>query len=182
MAITAKYACDVLSSRIPLTPNYDEGKTSYISAYGVFEAKNGRKVIVRVADHGTYLFHWADRNEGVDLSQSANYAITFKDRVEIAHKTGINGLSPPVFVVRQYIYTCSLLEERDVQSITDAIIKLMDDGVYTDPFINTPKHAVIWREETNRPPVDITTKVAKQKRRRERRMKDKGSKQAPKKH
>ena len=37
-------------------------------------------------------------------------------------------------------------------------------------------------KETNRPPVDITTKVAKQKRRRERRMKDKGPKQAPKKH
>ena len=87
MAISAKYACDVLSSQIPLTPNYDEGKTAYISAYGVFEAKNGKKVIVRAADHGTYLFHWADRNEGVDLSQSANYAITFKDSVEITHKT-----------------------------------------------------------------------------------------------
>ena len=87
MAITAKYACDVLSSRIPLTPNYDGGKTSYISAYGVFDAKNGKKVIVRAADHGTYLFHWADRNEGVDLSQSANYAITFKDGMEITHKT-----------------------------------------------------------------------------------------------
>ena len=60
MAITAKYACDILSSRIPLTPNYDAGKTAYISAYGVFEAKNGKKVIVRAADHGTYLFHWVE--------------------------------------------------------------------------------------------------------------------------
>ena len=176
MAISAKYACDVLSSQIPLTPNYDEGKTAYISAYGVFEAKNGRKVIVRVADHGTYLFHWTDRNEGVDLSQSANYAITFKDGVEISHKTGILGVSPPVFVVRQYVYSCSLLEDRDIQTIMDAILKLIAEGVYTDPFINTPKHAVIWREETNRPPVDVTTKVAKQKRRKERRILDKGPK------
>ena len=176
MAITAKYACDVLSSRIPLTPNYETGRTSYISAYGVFEAKNGRKVIGRVADHGTYLFHWTDRNEGVDLSQSANYAITFKDGVEITHKTGIHGLRPPVFVVRQYVYACSLLEERDVQDIMGAIMKLIGDGVYTDPFVNTPKHAAIWREETNRPPVDITTKVAKQKRRRERRIMDKSPK------
>ena len=174
MAITAKYACDILSSRIPLTPNYDEGKTAYISAYGVFESKHGKKVIVRAADHGTYLFHWADRNEGVDLSQSANYAITFKDCVEITHKTGIRGVSPPVFVVRQYVYTCKLLEDRDVFAIVDAIRKLIDDGVYTDPFIDTAKHAVIWREETNRASVDITTKVAKQKRRRERKLMDKG--------
>ena len=103
MAITAKYACDILSSRIPLTPNYDEGKTAYISAYGVFEAKNGKKVIVRAADHGTYLFHWVDRNEGVDLSQSANYALTFKDSIEITHKTGIRGVSPPVLSGSMYI-------------------------------------------------------------------------------
>ena len=174
MAITAKYACDVLSSRIPLTPNYDERKISYISAYGVFEAKDGRIVIVRVADHGTYLFHWTDRNEGIDLSRSANYAITFKDHRDVTHKTEIRGVSPPVFVVRQYVYACSLLEDRDVQTIAEAILKLIDDGVYTDPFINTAKHAVIWREETNKPPVDITIKVAKQKRRRERNTMDKG--------
>ena len=179
MAITAKYACDALSGRLPLTPNYDEGKTSYISAYGVFEAKNGRTVIVRVADHGTYLFHWTDKNEGVDLTQSANYAITFKDSIEITHKTGIRGVCPPVFVVRQYVYACSLLEDRDVQTIVEAVMKLIDDGVYTDPFINTSKHAVIWREETNRPPVDITTKVARQKRRMERRIMDKGPEQTP---
>ena len=179
MAISAKYACDVLSSQIPLTPNYDDGKTAYISAYGVFDAKNGKKVIVRAADHGTYLFHWADRNEGVDLSQSANYAITFKDCVEITHKTGIRGVSPPVFVVRQYVYTCKLLEDRDILAIVEAIRKLIDDGVYTDPFIGTSKHAVIWREETNRAPVDITTKVARQKRRRERKQMDRGPQKAP---
>ena len=179
MAISAKYACDVLSSHIPLTPNYNEGKTAYISAYGVFEAKNGKKVIVRAADHGTYLFHWVDRNEGVDLSQSANYAITFKDSIEITHKTGIRGVSPPVFVVRQYVYTCKLLEDRDVLAIVDAIRNLIDNGVYTDPFIDTSKHAVIWREETNRAPMDITTKVAKQKRRRERKQMDSGPEKAP---
>lgn len=94
-------------------------------------------------------------------------------------KTGIRGISPPVFVVRQYVYACSLLEDRDVQTIVEAIMKLIDDGVYTDPFINTSKHAVIWREETNRPPVDITTKVARQKRRRERKTMDKGPEQTP---
>lgn len=179
MAITAKYACDILSSRIPLTPNYDAGKTSYISAYGVFEANNGKKVIIRAADHGTYLFHWADRNEGIDLSQSANYAITFKDSIEISHKTGIHGDRPPVFVVRQYVYACSLLDDTDLPMILEAIMELIGNGVYTDPFINTAKHAVIWREETNKPPVDITTKVAKLKRRRERRRMDNSPEQTP---
>jgi hypothetical protein len=145
MAITAKYACDVLSNRIPLTANYDERKVSYISACGVFEAKDGRIVIVREADHSTYLFHWTDRNEGVDLSRSANYAITVKDHIDVTHKTEIRGVCPPVFVVRQYVYACSLLEDRDVQTIAEAIMKLIDDGVNTDPFINTAKHAVIWR-------------------------------------
>ena len=173
MAISAKYACDVLARRIPMTPNYDESKAAYISAYGVFDTKDGKKVIVRAADHGTYLFHWTERNEGIDLSQSANYAITFKDRIEITHKTGIRGIRPPVFVVRQYVYTCSLLESCDVLAIVDAIMRLIDCGVFTDPFINTPKHAVIWREEPNKPPRDITVRVAKQKRRKERRNKAK---------
>jgi len=84
-----------------------------------------------------------------------------------------------VFVVRQYVYTCKLLEDRDVLAIVDAIRKLIDDGVYTDPFIDTTKHAVIWREETNRAPVDITTKVARQKRRRERKQMDSGPQKAP---
>ena len=166
MAITAKYACDTLSSRIPLTPNYDVGKTAYISAYGVFETKDGKKVIVRAADHGTYLFHWADSNEEIDLAQSANYAITFKDGIAVSHKNDIHGENPPVFVVRQYVYDCSLLDCDDVTAILDAIIELINNGVYSDPFLNTPKHALIWREETNKPPVDLTARVAKQKRRR----------------
>ena len=167
MGITAKYACDVLSERIPLTPNYDSGKTSYISAYGVFESNNGKKVIIRAADHGTYLFHWVDRNEGIDLSQTANYAITFKDNIDIIHNTEISGETNQIFVVRQYVYDCSILDAADVDMIVNAVINLAKDGVYTDPFINTPKHAVIWKEETNSPPKNITTKVAKHKRKRE---------------
>lgn len=169
MAITAKYACDLLSDRIPLTPNYDSGKTAYISAYGVFEAKNGKIVIIRVADHGTYLFHWAEQNAGIDLTQSANFAITFKDRITITHKTGIRGMNPPVFVVRQYVYDCSSLDDTDIDRVLDAINKLIDNGVFADPFIGTPKHAIIWREQTQKKPENITAKVAKQKRRRSRR-------------
>ena len=171
MAITAKYACDILSSSIPLTPNHDCGKASYISAYGVFETKEGKIVIVRAADHGTYLFHWTDRNVGVDLSQSANYAITFKDSIEITHRNSIRGVNPPVFVVRQYVYDCSLLDGDDMETILEAIIKLIGEGTYSDPFIDMPKRAIIWREETNKPPVNITAKVAKQRKRRQRRHK-----------
>ena len=155
-----------------MTPNYDRGKASYISAYGVFETKRGKKVIVRAADHGTYLFHWTDRNVGVDLSQSANYAITFKDSIEITHRTNIRGVNPPVFVVRQYVYDCSLLDGNDMETILGAILKLIDDGTYSDPFIDMPKHAIIWREETNKQPVNITAKVSKQRKRRQRRQKN----------
>ena len=65
------------------------------------------------------------------MSQSANYAITFKDSVEITHKTGIRGVSPPVFVVRQYVYTCKLLEDRDVLAIVEAIKKMTGNEKHT---------------------------------------------------
>ena len=165
MAITAKYVCDFLSSRIPLTPNYAESKTSYISAYGVF-SKGEKRVIIRVADHGTYLFHWVGKNEGIDLTHSANYAITFKDSIKIVHNTTIDAEAPPVFIVRQYIYDCSLLDAEDVVIILHSIINLVHSGVYSDPFIETGKHAIIWRETTNEEPKNITSKVAKQTRRR----------------
>ena len=168
MAVTAKFICDTLSNTIPLTPNYDSRTTSYISAYGIFDTRDGKRVIIRVADHGTYLFHWAEKNSGLDLSQTANYAITFKESIGIIHNTKISGTTAPVFIIRQYVYDCSLLDNNDVALILEAILKLVDEGVYSDPFIETPKHAIIWREESNKPPVDITTRVAKQKRKRER--------------
>ena len=169
MAITAKYACDLLSEKIPLTPNYDDQKTSYISAYGVFDSIKGKKVIIRAADHGTYLFHWIDRNKEIDLSQSANIAITFKDTIDIVHNTTILDISARVFVVKQYVYDCSKLEQDDVDAIYQAVMKLVAEGAYSDPFIGTTKHSFIWKEESNTKPKDITKKVAKQKRRRERR-------------
>ena len=151
---------------IPLTPNYDSRTTSYISAYGVFDTRDGKKVIIRVADHGTYLFHWAEKNSSLDLSQTANYAITFKESIGIIHNTRISGITTPIFVIRQYIYNCHLLDIQDVTLILDSILKLVDEGVYSDPLIGTPKHAIIWREVSNKPPVDITSRVAKQKRKR----------------
>lgn len=174
MGTTAKYACDMMSRKIPLVPNYDNRKSSYISAYGVFIARNGKKVIIRVADHGTFLFHWVERNEGVDLSQTANYAITFKDGINIAHNTRLLDGTSTIFVVRQYVYDCSVLNPVDIDVIVDAVIKLANEGVYTDPFIGTPKHAIIWREGTNKPPMDITARVAKQKRKREQKQRNKG--------
>ena len=173
MAVTAKSICDTLSSMIPLTPNYDSRTSSYISAYGVFDTHDGKKVIIRVADHGTYLFHWAEKNSGLDLSQTANFAFTFKESIGIIHNTKIYGTTAPVFIIRQYVYDCSLLDEYDVTLILDSILKLVDEGVYSDPFIGTTKHAIIWREESNKPPVDITTRVAKQKRKRERKQQKK---------
>ena len=167
MALTAKYVCDTLSGAIPLTPNYDKERTSYISAYGVFDTKQGKKVIIRLADHGTYLFHWVNKNKGIDLSQTANYAITFKESIGITHNTTISGITLPVFIVRQYVYDCSLLEVSDIGLLLNSIMRLIEDGVYSDPFIGTSKHAIIWREISNKPPKDITAKVAKQKRKRQ---------------
>lgn len=168
MAITAKYACDYLSERIPLTPNYDNTKALYISAYGIFDSINGKKVIIRVADHGTYLFHWIDRNKEVDLTHSANIAITFKDEIDITHNTKIHGSPTKIFIVKQYVYDCSKLEQEDVEIIYKSVMRLIADGAYSDPLIETEKHSIIWKEEINKLPKEITNRVAKLRRRRER--------------
>ena len=81
----------------------------------------------------------------------------------------------PSFAVKQYVYDCSLLETEDLDLITNATIKLSKDGVFSDPLIGTSKHASIWKEETNKPPINITTRVAKQKRKRERKKQKKNN-------
>lgn len=76
-----------------------------------------------------------------------------------------NGAEPPVFVVRQYVYNCAVLDTNDINVIISASKKLIVDGVYTDPFEEDgTKHAIIYREKTNEPPKDVTAKTLKKHR------------------
>jgi hypothetical protein len=76
-----------------------------------------------------------------------------------------NGAEPPVFVVRQYVYNCVVLDANDINVIISASKKLIVDGVYTDPFEEDgTKHAIIYREKTNEPPKDVTAKTLKKHR------------------
>ena len=65
-----------------LTPNKDlqSGSTQHISAYGSFPVGNGL-CLIRVADQNTFLYNWIDKNQNIDLTTSANYAITFVDEI-----------------------------------------------------------------------------------------------------
>ena len=163
----ARAIIEKLIKRLSLIPNkaYDEGRESFISAYGVFRV-NGKDVLIRVSDHSTFLYNWIDRNTGVDLSASANYAITFIDKVPLHNKPNtdnlIRGGNTPVFVVRHYIYYCDRLCPDDVDKVVDACVALASSGVYTDPLeTDNQKHCTILRHKTNAPTKNITSQVRK---------------------
>ena len=78
----AKEMIESLFATLHLVPNKDleHGADKNISAYGEFNV-NGRDLLIRVSDHNTFLYNWIENNEDIDLQMSANYAITFVDKV-----------------------------------------------------------------------------------------------------
>lgn len=169
--IKASVAYEMMEKALHLIPSHESNST-YLSAYGVFNLESGDCVAVRAANHGTFLYNWLkmqDKPFNVDLLTSANIAITFLDgSIPFSQNNNIemdNGAEPPVFVVRQYVYNCAVLDTNDINVIISASKKLIVDGVYTDPFEEDgTKHAIIYREKTNEPPKDVTAKTLKKHR------------------
>lgn len=169
--IKANVAYEMMEKALHLIPSH-ESTSTYLSAYGVFNLESGDCVAVRAANHGTFLYNWLkmqDKPFNVDLLTSANIAITFLDgSIPFSQNNNIemdNGAEPPVFVVRQYVYNCAVLDANDINVIISASKKLIVDGVYTDPFEEDgTKHAIIYREKTNEPPKDVTAKTLKKHR------------------
>lgn len=169
--IKASVAYEMMEKALHLIPSH-ESTSTYLSAYGVFNLESGDCVAVRAANHGTFLYNWLkmqDEPFNVDLLTSANVALTFLDgSIPFSHNNNIemdNGAEPPVFVVRQYVYNCAVLDANDINVIISASKKLIIDGVYTDPFEeDSTKHAIIYREKTNEPSKDMTAKTLKKHR------------------
>lgn len=179
--IKANIAYEMMEKALDLIPSH-ESTSTYLSAYGVFNLENGNCVAVRAANHGTFLYNWLKMQDtpfNVDLLTSANIAITFLDgSIPFSQNNNINmdsDAEPPVFVVRQYVYNCAVLDSNDINTIISASKKLISDGVYTDPFEEDgTKHAIIYREKTNEPSKDVTAKTLK----RHRAAKKKGEEQS----
>ena len=155
-----------------LTPNKDlqSGSTQHISAYGSFPVGNGL-CLIRVADHNTFLYNWIDRNQNIDLTTSANYAITFVDEIPFHgnpnKENNVNAINPPDVIVRQYVYNLTALSDDEVTHVMDECIKLAQTGVFTDPLEEDDvKHAIIYRHRTNQPTVDMTSKTRKSHRKK----------------
>lgn len=170
--MSAREIIEVLVGKLSLIPNkdYEKGRNTHISAYGQFKV-NGKDILVRVSDHNTFLYNWIEKNKGVDLMASANYAITFVDKVSFHNKPNsdnlILGSSPPVFVVRQYVYDCDILDSKDVENIVSACVNLAATGVYTDPLEeDNKKHCLILRHKTNTPTKDLTAQIRKRHRKK----------------
>lgn len=169
--IKANVAYNMMEKALQLIPSHNTN-SDYLSAYGVFNLTNGDCVAVRAANHGTFLYNWLkmqDEPFNIDLLTSANVAITFLDgSIPFTQNNNINmngGAEPPVFVVRQYVYNCTVLDINDINIIISASQKLITDGVYTDPFEeDSVKHAIIYREKTNEPSKDVTAKTLKRHR------------------
>lgn len=179
--IKANIAYEMMEKALDLIPSH-ESTSTYLSAYGVFNLENGNCVAVRAANHGTFLYNWLKMQDtpfNVDLLTSANIAITFLDgSIPFSQNNNINmdsDAEPPVFVVRQYVYNCAVLDSNDINTIISASKKLISDGVYTDPFEEDgTKHAIIYREKTNEPSKDVIAKTLK----RHRATKKKGEEQS----
>ena len=155
-----------------LTPNKDlqSGSTQHISAYGSFPVGNGL-CLIRVADHNTFLYNWIDKNQNIDLTTSANYAITFVDEIPFHSnpnkENNVNAINPPDVIVRQYVYNITALSDDEVTHVMDECIKLAQTGVFTDPLEEDDvKHAIIYRHRTNQPTVDMTSKTRKSHRKK----------------
>ena len=169
---SAKAIIDSLSLALMLSPNKDmeRGCDTNISAYGQFDCK-GRIVLIRVSDHNTFLYNWIRKNESIDLQMSANYAITFVDKVPFRSNPNkenvVNGPDPIKMTVRQYVYYCSSLTWEEVELIISSCIQLAVNGVYSDPLEeDDDRHAVILRHTTNKPTKNLTAKVRKEHRRK----------------
>lgn len=169
---SAKSIIDSLTLALMLTPNKNlrRGGDSHISAYGKYECK-GKTVLIRVSDHNTFLYNWIERNQSVDLQMSANYAITFVDKVPFKNKPQkenlVNGPSPIKMTVRQYVYYCRYLTREEAGLIISACIQLAVNGIYSDPLEEDDvRHAIILRHTTNVPTKDLTAKVRKEHRRK----------------
>ena len=163
----AKAMIDTLSSILMLVPNKDleQGKDVYISAYGEYEY-NGKDVLIRISDHNVLMHTWPNNNSGIDLSMSDNYAITFVDKVNFNRfsntENKINGPSPTIFTVRQYVYYCNLLSPEEAELVLSACVQLAVNGVFSDPLERDDiRHALILRHTTNQPTKDLTSKVRK---------------------
>ena len=170
--VSAKAIIDSLSRALMLSPNQDlkKGLDTNISAYGEFEC-NGKTVLIRVSDHNTFLYNWINKNESIDLQMSANYAITFVDKVPFKtnpnKENRVKGQSPAVITVRQYIYYCEKLSWEEAELVMSACIQLAVKGVYSDPLEKDDvRHAIILRHTTNLPTKDLTAKVRKNHRRK----------------
>lgn len=156
-----------LMSVLNPTPNKDlqSGGTQHISAYGSFPVGNDI-CIIRVADHNTFLYNWIDKNQHIDLTTSANYAITFVDEVPFHNNPNkdniVNASNPPDVILRQYVYNVTALTDAEVTLVMDECIRLSQTGVFTDPLEeDDEKHAVIYRHRTNQPTEDMTNKTRK---------------------
>ena len=163
----AKAMIDSLSSILMLVPNKDleQGKDAYISAYGEFDC-NGKNVLIRISDHNLIMHTWPTHNIGNDLSLSVNYAITFVDKVKFNRtlhtENKINGPTPTVFTVRQYVYFCNLLSPEEAELVLSACVQLAVNGVFSNPLeTDGMRHALILRHITNQLTKDLTSKVRK---------------------
>lgn len=161
-----------LMKTLKLTPNKDlqNGSTQHISAYGCFQIGN-LLCLIRVADHNTFLYNWIDKNQHIDLTTSANYAITFVDEIPFHSKpnkeNAVNAINSPDVILRQYVYNITALTDDEVVLVMDECIKLAQTGVFTDPLEEDDvKHAIIYRHRTNQPTVDMTSKTRKSHRKK----------------
>lgn len=135
---------------------------NYVSFY--VNNVNGKQYIARGSDHHLKMQHLADKDKPwngdnisiVFITPNSPQDIRIRGRVRQTHYGSIKSFS-----VTTYKYDNTILDERDLHQIFNAIMSFLNGNGYTDPFAKTPKAASVIPINANIKPYKEPTRKAR---------------------
>lgn len=149
----------IMSNRINATIDCGD---NYVSFY--VNNVNGKQYIARGSDHHLKMQHLADKDKPwngdnisiVFITPNSPQDIRIRGRVRQTHYGSIKPFS-----VTTYKYDNTILDERDLHQIFNAILSFLNGNGYTDPFAKTPKAASVIPINANIKPYKEPTRKAR---------------------
>lgn len=135
---------------------------NYVSFY--VNNVNGKQYIARGSDHHLKMQHLAYKDKPwngdnisiVFITPNSPQDIRIRGRVRQTHYGSIKPFS-----VTTYKYDNTILDERDLHQIFNAILSFLNGNGYTDPFAKTPKAASVIPINANIKPYKEPTRKAR---------------------
>ena len=150
-----------------------------ISTYHDYPVSEGIYIRLRVSDHGVNLSTWFKKNKEQraddpslpKLNKSTNIAITFapteneciakgiafpqKAINKTIVKTDSGNNVKPQFSVGHIQYASWLIDKKDIELLSFAIISFTRTGIYIDPLGISSGKVLAWQDTSNLPPLQL---------------------------